>query len=266
MHRPINHDVVAPHSENDDLSFEQLAKTYSYDLISARRRIFVRLVLKEIAKRADPVSVLDIGCGGGMGMDAGRDEYVRAIAREAGTMYGVEPDESVTPLPGVFDHYQHALLETADLAPQSIDVAYSFMVMEHVADPTSFFQAVYRVLKPGGSYIFITPNGRHFFTRVSKALHLLRVDEWMLRVLRRRQADDYHYPVQYKCQTPSAIDDVLKGIGPASTDYVFVENRGLTGYFPGPLRPVLWLLVLKRKWWHNPNCLLNLIGRITKPG
>lgn len=260
-------DLIAPRSAYDDLSLEELGSVYAYgDTVSDRKRLFVLLIHKEIERRQHPVTVLDIGCGGGISAGANRVEYLRAIASAADVMYGVEPDESVDPVPGVFDHYQHALMETANLPAESIDLAYSFMVMEHVADPKAFFAALHRVLKPGGSYLFITPNGHHAFTIQSKALHALGLDELVLRLIRGGKTEDYHYPVQYKCQTPEAIRPIVRAGGFEEPVFATAEPYGMTGYFRGPLRPVLWGLQAKRRLFRNPACLLNLICRVTKPG
>ena len=55
-------------------------------------------------------------------------------------------------------------METADLPENYFDLAYSYMVMEHVADPVGFLKALVKCLQPGGVYVFLTPNKRHYFT------------------------------------------------------------------------------------------------------
>ena len=68
-------------------------------------------------------------------------------------------------------------------------------------------RAVHRCLRPGGTYLFITVNGAHYFTIAAKTMKRLRVDEVMLRILRGRQeVDEYHYPVQYRFNRTSVID------------------------------------------------------------
>ena len=259
-------DLIAPRLDHDDLSFEELARVYSYDRISDRRRLFAGLVIKETCARQRPVRVMDIGCGNGMGVGPERAGYIQAIGAAADVMVGLEPDERVEPVPGVFDDFQHALLENARLEPGSIDVAYSYMVMEHVRDPAAFFAALHRVLVPGGTYLFITPNGRHLFTRISMVLHALKLDELVLRLIMGTKAEAYHYPVRYRCQTPEVIGPMVEAAGLAPHEHAYVERASLSGYFRGPLRPVLTFLAWKRRRFRKRECLLNLIGRVSRPG
>ena len=92
-------------------------------------------------------------------------------------MWGLEPDPEVHPDDNLFDRYECSTMEDAELPPNSVSVCYSAMVMEHVVDPDEFLAAVFRCLKPGGTYLFITPNGRHYFTRIASFLRRLRADE-----------------------------------------------------------------------------------------
>ena len=47
---------------------------------------------------------------------------------------------------------------TLDVADNSVDVIVSLQVIEHLYEPEIFIKEVYRVLKPGGVFMFTTPN------------------------------------------------------------------------------------------------------------
>lgn len=257
--------LVAPQAPHDDLSFDELSRVYSFDQVSDRRRMLVRLLLKEAAARQEPVRALDIGCGDGISEERPVNGlYLGAVRQAVSELWGVEPDESVKPSP-LFDRFQYAVAESADLPESYFDLAYSYFVMEHVADVDAFFAAVYRCLKPGGTYLFVTPNGRHFFTRAASTLKRLKLDEAVLRVLRRDMVDEYHYPVQYLCNTESAIDRHAARAGFQPPEYAYCEQFGMTSYFRGPLRPMLSFLMWKRRTFHNRRALLNMFVRLTKP-
>ncbi|MGI9012637.1 MAG: class I SAM-dependent methyltransferase [Phycisphaerales bacterium] len=253
--------IIEPRRPHDDFSFEQLAASYNFKLTSDRRRVFSRLVVKECDQIEAPRRVLDIGCGRGIGR---RLEYAHEIRRHIDDFWGIEPDQSVTPEEGLFDHFQHALMETAVLPEDHFDLAYSFMVMEHVADPESFMRSLHRSLRPGGVFLFMTPNGRHYFTRLAKLLHRLKVDELTLRFLKRTEAEDYQYPVQYRFNHASDIHSCVTPIGFDTPQFAYLEAEGPTSYFPGPLRPILWMMNSKRRVIQSPRCLLTLTGRVTK--
>src|SRR5690606_29078027 len=94
-------------------------------------------------------------CGKGIGRSV---QLQREIQVKTGEFWGLEPDESVKAPEGLYFNYQHALMETAVLPESYFDIAYSSMVMEHVENPAPFLTAVARCLKPGGVYLFLTPN------------------------------------------------------------------------------------------------------------
>jgi SAM-dependent methyltransferase len=208
------------------------------------------------------VRVLDIGCGRGIGRHPEFQQVIRAHADE---LWGVEPDETAIPAPGVFDEHRHALMEAADLPAEHFDLAYSCMVMEHVADPDVFMQAVHRCLRPGGVYLFATPNRRHYFTRTAALLHALRLDELVLRVIKRHTVDDYHYPVQYRFNRERQINACAERLGFLRPEYVYIEAGGPRGYLPGPLAPIYHLMALKRRLIRRPRALLTIICRVTRP-
>jgi SAM-dependent methyltransferase len=258
---PSPADAIVPVHAADDLSFEALASSYNFRNTSDARLVFSRLIIKEALKRPG-ARVLDIGCGRGLGR---QPQFVPAMRPYFGELWGVEPDKTVEPAPGLFDRVEHALLEDADLPDGGFDLAYSFMVMEHVTNPAAFMATVARILKPGGCYMFATPCGGHYFTRAAGLFSRLGIDEVILSLIMRKKKEEYHYPVAYRLNTPRQISRVCAQVGLPPAECAFIEPVGPVGYMPGPLRPVYHALALKRKLIHHRGALLTLIGRITKP-
>jgi SAM-dependent methyltransferase len=257
---------VEPEFPHDDLTFEELGARYNYDLTSDRRRILVRLLIKECGKRQHPIRALDIGCGTGISEEEGVNaEYLRAFRAHVDELWGVEPDESVTPTHGLIDHFQHATLEAAKLPENYFDIAYSYFVMEHVENPALFLQHVFRCLRPGGVYIFITPNGRHYFTKIAKFLKAVHLDELILRLVRGKSVAGYHYPVQYRVNTPRQIDRLASEQKFERPEYAFIERGGPRPYFRGPFLVIYFTLVWKRRIYRSSKVLLELICRLKKP-
>lgn len=247
---------------HDRLSFEQLAAAYNLLNISTYGRVLTNLILAECRQRPEPPRVLDVGCGRGIGRQVSLQQEIKA---SAGEFWGLEPDRDVTPQEGLFDHFEHALMETANLPADYFDVAYSSMVMEHVEKPEEFLAAVYGRLKPGGVYLFLTPNAKSLVPRLTKVCRDLRIDEWSLRLVRgEQQIEEYHYPVQFRCNTPQQIERLAAEVGFAAPEFAFIEGRGSRNYFPGPLRPLYQMLLLKRKLWKNPGSLVTMICRLTR--
>ena len=253
---------LSPLQPNDDLSFGELQQSYNFRNVSDRRRVFSNLIVNELKSKQNPV-VLDIGCGCGM---ARENTWQWAIKPHVGEYWGIEPDPGVKPAEGLFDHTQNALMETADLPDNSVDLAYSWMVMEHVADPEAFCGRLYKALKPGGSYFFSTPNIKHYFTFVARFLKQLRIDETVLGMIRKQDdLDEYHYPVQYKFNSQHAVGEVCQKVGFNKPEFIYVEVDGPRNYFPGPTKLMFHALAWKRTKIRQPEVLLTMIGRVTKP-
>ncbi|MEX0884936.1 MAG: class I SAM-dependent methyltransferase [Phycisphaeraceae bacterium] len=248
----------------DTLGFDELARGYNFQNVSCWHRVFAHQVATTLGAAQGPTRVLDIGCGRGIGRHI---EFQRQIAAHAGEMWGIEPDEDVEPETGIFHHFQHALMEGAELPADTFDVAYACMVMEHVADPDAFLAAVARVLKPGGYFYFVTPNARHFVIRAGRLCQRLGIDELVLRLVKsRQQIEAYHYPVTYRFNDERAIARVAATAGLAEPECIYLEAQGVRGYLRGPLRPIYHLSVLKRRLIRDPRALATIVGRVRKPG
>lgn len=253
---------LAPVKPHDALPFEQLVGEYNLLNVSSYSRVLANLIVEELRARGNDCRVLDIGCGCGIGREVG---YQWAIRQHAGELWGIEPDQTIQPAPELFDSFQHALMETADLPEASFDVAYSSMVMEHVADPESFFSALRRCLKPGGAYLFATPNAQSFVPWATKLCHRLGIDEWSIRLLRgKQQVEEYHYPVQFLSNTSHQLDALARAHGFASPQYAYVEGTGSYSYFRGPLRPLKAALLFKRRRVRRPDRLATLLCRMCR--
>ncbi len=97
--------------------------------------------------------VLDLGCG--------RGGLVEQLDHPLAQIVGVDPDwqslrEHRLPLPRVAAHS-----EALPLADGCVDVAFASWLLEHLARPSFTFAQLARVLRPGGVFVFITPNRRH---------------------------------------------------------------------------------------------------------
>jgi SAM-dependent methyltransferase len=250
-------------TSSEPLSFERVAAGYNFLTFPSFGQVFADVVVDEVRRRTGPERrVLDIGCGCGIGRNV---DYQWSIKKAATDFWGIEPDESVTPQAGLFDHFQYALMETADLPAAAFDVAYSAMVMEHVADPVAFLTALSRCLKPGGVYLFVTPNAQSFVPWATKVLHQLKVDELALRLVRRKQQiEEYHYPVQFRSNTARQLDQLARATGFAPPEYAYLEGQGSHHYLRGPLAPLRRLLVWKRRRFRRPDRLATLICRMTR--
>lgn len=256
--------AIRPHHPADDWTIEQLASSYNFRSTSDRRVVFTRLLIREcmrLRRPGVPLRAVDIGSGRGIGR---RGEFTRVLKHWTDEFWSVEPDTTVSPPEGVFTEIRHATLEDADLPENTFDLAYSFMVMEHVSDPARFFAAVARCLRPGGVYIFMTPNANNYFSIATRALKAIGLEELVLRFIAGEHGRGYHYPVQYRCNSRRQIERHARASGLTRFETAYLEEDGPRGYMKGPLRPLFHLLAWKRTVIRRPDRLLTFLVRMTK--
>lgn len=262
--------VLIPPGEraHDGFSLDELASSYNFRVTSSFHPLFARLLVKEarlIRERlgGGPVRALNVGCGIGIGRSTA---LLQGVDEEIDEHWGIEPDEGIEGLP-LFENFQHATVEGADLPEGYFDLVYSGMVVEHVADPEAFMGAIARCLKPGGTHLFMTVNGSHYFARLSWAMNRTGLEDFVLRLVKGKQAvEGYHYPVQYRMNTQKQLRELGDRYGFDEMTSAFVESVGPAGYLPGPLRPLLWAMNAKRRVVRSPGSLLTLICRMRKAG
>ncbi len=204
-----------------------------------RDRVLHDLILADARQFGLELKFLDIGCGKGFDTDIPLQE---SLAAAASNYIGVEPDEEVTPGPHVTEVHRN-LFEECEIPPNSIHVAFSVMVLEHVPDPQPFWAKLHEVLVDGGIFWGMTVDARHWFGRVSQWMEELQIKDWYLnRILGNRGTERYeNYPTHYRCNTPQ---DVARYAGQFSS----VQCRSFSR--PGQLNPVLprFLHSLYRPW------------------
>ena len=142
--------------------------------------LYAALVRQQLTPKA---RVLDIGCG--------RGGLVEQLNHPLEHIVGIDPDwlslhEHRLGLAGAV-----AFSDDLPFAPNTFDVAFASWVLEHLARPFHTFQSIARVLKPGGVFVFITPNGRHPLALLNKMMGRLgKVQGRLVAGLYGRSADD----------------------------------------------------------------------------
>ena len=100
--------------------------------------------------------VLDLGCG--------RDFPLASFLLEAGAeVHGVDPvldSDAISRLDGVTVKCGQA--EAIPYPDDSFDLVMSRSVLEHLKRPLITFREIYRVLKPDGRFVFLTPSRYHY--------------------------------------------------------------------------------------------------------
>ena len=92
------------------------------------------------------------------------------------------------------------------------DLVVSKTVIEHMLNPFSFFREVYRVLRPGGVFVWATSNLNSLPMLVSR-LTPLTVHKWVYRRIFGSSLDFDQFPTYYRANTKKAIGRQLTQAG-----------------------------------------------------
>lgn len=149
--------------------------------------------------------VLDIGCG--------RGGLVEQLNHPLAQVVGIDPDwrslhEHRLGLAGAV-----AFSDDLPFAPATFDLAFASWVLEHLARPFLTFQSIARVLKPGGVFVFITPNGRHPLALLNKTMGKLgRLQGRLVAGIYGRSADDT-FATYYRANSHTALQNLANQAG-----------------------------------------------------
>ena len=163
--------------------------TYADDWSARAYRDFVTSFL------TPDVKLLDFGAGRG----AQPQHRFRGVVAHVA---GVDIDEAVLENPHLDDAKVMAPNAPIPYAEDSFDVVISANVLEHVEDPDAVFREIHRILRPGGVFVFQTPNKRHYVPMIAR----LTPHRFHLWVNHRRGVPDRDtFPTRYRVNTPGAV-------------------------------------------------------------
>jgi SAM-dependent methyltransferase len=222
-----------------------------------RSPIFRDMVLHDMEQIGPAPRVLDIGCGRGFDDSP---EIQAELASRAGRYIGIEPDTDVAP-PASCQEFHATVLEKAPIEVGSIDVAFAVFVIEHLDQPEAFFDAIHRILAPGGVFWGFTIDARSPFAFISKAMKAARIkDRYLDHMFGRGDERHRNYPTLYAANTPPRVKQLTSRF--SSCEVVSLHHVGIIdGVLPRPLRPLSHALdqVTIKRGWPGTNLAIRLI-------
>jgi ubiquinone/menaquinone biosynthesis C-methylase UbiE len=148
------------------------------------------------------MSWLDVGCGHGV-LPPWRGAAERALVERAYRVVGIDLDwEGLL----AHSHINSKVYGDAAALPfpaESFDIVTANMVLEHLEHPAQQFREITRVLRPGGLFVFLTPNARGYLARIARLVPE-SFKPWLLRVLEGRRSEDV-FPTHYRANTTDRI-------------------------------------------------------------
>ncbi len=147
--------------------------------------------------------ILDVGCGHG--------DFLKTIHDKTIHSYGIDPDEQALGKNKFIKNKIVGSVEKLPFEDNFFDLVFSSWVLEHLPDPKSAFSEIFRVLKPNGKVIFLTPNVWNYNVWIIRLIPE-RFHEFFTKKLYNRQENDT-YTKQYKINSIKKIEKVLGSIG-----------------------------------------------------
>ena len=164
--------------------------------------VFLQLIEASIQPGS---AVLDLGAGAGV-----KFQYeLKSKVEPDGEIVGTDFDSRVCENPLL---HRGVVMDGTKFpfCDSSFDVVFSRYVLEHVSDEAEFLKEVHRILKPGGSFLFLTPNKWHYVSIASRCTPH-KFHAWYNR-LRGRDEDDT-FPTVYRLNSRTAVRRHFKRAG-----------------------------------------------------
>ncbi|MBK8015281.1 MAG: class I SAM-dependent methyltransferase [Betaproteobacteria bacterium] len=158
----------------------------------------------------DGIDWLDLGCGHSV-LPKWRHESEIDLISRCRVVFGLDFD-----LNSLKKHATISARIRGDIArlpfpESSFDLVTANMVVEHLDDPETQFKEVFRVLRPGGKFIFHTMNVRGYYT-VCARLIPERMKGKMVMLLQERKEDDL-FRTHYLANSEVAISRLSEAAG-----------------------------------------------------
>ena len=119
------------------------------------------------------------------------------------------------------------------LKNESVDLVISRSVLEHLPEPLSAYRELNRILKPGGSFVFIVPNAWHYASILSRLITDRYHGPLVSRFEGRREKDVF--PAYYKSNTYSRIRRLSQSSGFEIAGFQYLDQYPYYFMFSAPL-------------------------------
>jgi SAM-dependent methyltransferase len=185
---------------------------------------------------------LDIGCGQTL-LPEWRRDAERELLEGVAHIVGTDLD-----LPSLQQNRSIASRVCSDVAglpfaEDTFDLVTANMVVEHLVNPARQFAEIARILKPGGVFLFLTPNLRGYTTRAARLLPE-RIKPRLAGLLEGRSTEKV-FPTFYRANTRETIQRAAKPAGLRVARFEYIRSSAEFAMIPPlALLELVWLRAL----------------------
>ena len=165
----------------------------------------------------DPAAcLLDLGCG--------RGGLVEQLAHPTAQIVGIDPDFDSLREHRLADLPRAVAGNGLPFVAGAFDVVVASWLLEHLPQPAATLTEIARVLRPGGAFVFITPNARHPLAWANRLAGRLGQAQGRLvdRLYGRAAADTF--PTVYRANTAADLGALCAAAGLALESLDFVAD------------------------------------------
>ena len=197
--------------------------------------------------------LLDVGCG--------HSELLSDIFSRTEHTYGIDPDSNALEKNTNIKNIERAYVEKMPFEDNFFNVIVLAWVLEHLSDPSKAFGEIYRVLKPGGSVIFITPNTYNYNVWIIRLIPERFHDFFTKRLYKRQENDTFSK--KYRINSIKKIDKILRGIGLKKEHLITNGDPSYISFNSFTFNIAVFLeKILNKKPFKK--CRVHIIGQYTK--
>ena len=154
---------------------------------------------------------LDVGCGYQvLPFWAMPEEAQRELVKSVDMLTGIDVDERIKDHP-LLTYRVEGLGGSLPFRDQTFDLVTANMVIEHIEEPQKFLADIRRVLRPGGRFLFHTPNILFWLTAIAY-LTPDAIKKPIIWKLEQRHPEDV-FPTRYTLNTPWRIERLARQAG-----------------------------------------------------
>jgi len=187
---------------------------------------------------------LELGCGWHL-LREWQEKEERDLVATVPFLVGLEVDEGALRKHRTIKDRVVGTASTLPFHDESFDIISANMVVEHLDEPAVQFAEIRRALRPGGVFVFHTPNLHGYIATTARLLPEF-VKGPLIQLLEKRTAQDV-YPTFYRANTKEQVEELAMQTGFDVVRISRVTSTAQTAVVtPVAFFELLWLRMLER--------------------